>query len=66
LEWAELLAQRVAAVGGVLTLLWHPETIRFALFVEVYRAVLASLQAQGAWFGTMSEVADWWRKTQSA
>ncbi|MEX0611875.1 MAG: polysaccharide deacetylase family protein [Pirellulales bacterium] len=66
LERADRLIRRVRAVGGLLTLLWHPETIRFPIFVEVYRSLLASLRDQGAWFGTMAEVDDWWRRRMLA
>jgi len=64
LQRANTIAKRVRDVGGVLTLLWHPVTIRQPLYVNIYRKILESLSDQGAWFGTMSEIANWWTKEQ--
>jgi hypothetical protein len=66
LDRATRLVQRVQAVGGLITLLWHPETIRWPLYVDVYRSLLVLLRENGAWFGTMAEVADWWRRNMIA
>ena len=65
-EKALSLADRVRDSGGVLTLLWHPGTIRSPLYVSVYERLLTSLKERGAWFGTMAEVADYWRRTAAS
>lgn len=56
------IADRVEAVGGVLTLLWHPRLINDPLSMEVYHGLLDGLKRRGAWFGTMQEVGKWWAK----
>ena len=63
LETATMLADRVAAVGGVLTLLWHPCTIRNEVYLNLYRELLLILRHRNAWFGTMAEVARWWARS---
>lgn len=60
---AEEMADRVESVGGVLTLLWHPCTIRKPIYFETYRDILLMLKARNSWFGTMEEVASWWRRS---
>jgi len=62
LETATILADRVAAVGGMLTLLWHPCTIRNEVYFNLYRDLLLLLKRRNAWFGTMAEVAHWWSR----
>lgn len=62
MQWGELLAERVKAVGGVLTLLWHPECILIESWMSVYRNLLKVLKSKGAWFGTMAEILSHWRE----
>lgn len=62
LDWARLLSRRVEDVGGVLTLLWHPECIQIDAWMNVYCRLLKLLKEQGAWFGTMNEIGEWWRE----
>lgn len=64
LEWASVVIDRLEAVGGVLTLLWHPCTIRHTVYVEVYAQLLAILKRRNGWFGTMAEIAHWWEKDE--
>jgi hypothetical protein len=49
--------------GGVLTLIWHdrsPHPERF--WGEFYLQLLDLLKSMGAWFGTASQVVDWYRR----
>lgn len=55
------LAGHVEAVGGLLTILWHPKLIANYASMEVYVSLLETLRRRGAWFGTAREIADWWR-----
>ncbi len=59
-EYLKLLARRVKRVGGVLTLSWHPSYIRNDDWRETYETILAHLDDEGAWFGTVAEIGDWW------
>jgi hypothetical protein len=60
LEYIFLLADRVKDVGGVLTLLWHPNEIINAEFVTTYANSLAYLNRQKCWMTTVNEIGDWW------
>ncbi len=64
-EWFLFLLKAVKEVGGVLTLLWHPGTIRKPSYIEVYRRALAHLAGENAWFGTVAEIGQWWQTQQS-
>jgi hypothetical protein len=65
LEWLARLAARVKHVGGLLTLLWHPESLHKPPYVAVYQRALTLLAEHDAWFGTMSEIGRWWSKVNS-
>ena len=60
-EYIQRLATAVKSVGGVLTLLWHPSSVANSEWFDLYAKVLAYLDDEGAWFGTVQEVGDWWR-----
>jgi hypothetical protein len=60
LRWAATIIDRVQAVGGLLTVLWHPCSIRDPMYLDVYEELLAMLYQRNAWFGTMADVARWW------
>lgn len=57
------LADRVAAVGGVLTLNWH--NVADGTRWSAYQRILRQLSGRGAWFGTVEEVGDWWYEQKS-
>lgn len=59
-EYVQRLAAAVKSVGGVLTLLWHPSSVANPEWFDLYARVLAYLDEQGAWFGTVQEIGDWW------
>jgi hypothetical protein len=52
---------RVAEVGGVLTLLWHNEKRPDSPAFGCYRAILKEAAARGAWGCSMRELDNWWR-----
>jgi peptidoglycan/xylan/chitin deacetylase (PgdA/CDA1 family) len=60
-QYVRLMADRVADVGGVLTLNWHPNTTKRGDRFGVYERVLRELDDAGAWFGTVYEIGEWWR-----
>jgi peptidoglycan/xylan/chitin deacetylase (PgdA/CDA1 family) len=55
-----LLAERVKDVGGVLTLLWHPNQITNSEYVKIYKKTLKYLEDQNCWMTTVVEIGDWW------
>ena len=62
LEYITTLAGRVRETGGVLTVLWHPDTISQPVYWDTYRKTLAILDDMGGWFGSVREVGEWWQK----
>ncbi|MFH1924093.1 MAG: polysaccharide deacetylase family protein [Planctomycetota bacterium] len=60
MEWASKIVERVRAVGGVLTVLWHPGFLGQQLYENVYRHILGMLFAEGAYFATMRQIAEIW------
>ena len=63
LDWAERIVDRVEAVGGLITLLWHPGTLARPLYENIYRRILQMLREKGAYFATMREVGRTWLST---
>jgi peptidoglycan/xylan/chitin deacetylase (PgdA/CDA1 family) len=61
-NYIALLADRVKEVGGVLTLLWHPNEIINPEFVKVYTRSLEYLKSQNCWMTTVKEIGDWWQE----
>ncbi len=60
-NYITMLADEIKATGGVLTLSWHPHNIDKQEWVELYKKTLKYLDEQGAWFGSIAEIGDWWR-----
>lgn len=54
------LAEEVKAVGGVLTLLWHPNEIYREKSILLYSRVLAYLKKQNGWLSSVKEIGNWW------
>jgi hypothetical protein len=53
--------------GGVVTVLWHDRSLApERLWGAFYQRLLADLRARGAWFGTASQVVEWYRHRRSA
>lgn len=57
------IAEAVERVGGVLTLLWHPNAIIKPEWWNLYLRILAYLKAKNAWFGTVREVGSMFHKS---
>jgi len=52
--------------GGVVTVLWHERSLApERLWDEFYLRLLQELRARGAWFGTASQVVQWFRQRRS-
>jgi peptidoglycan/xylan/chitin deacetylase (PgdA/CDA1 family) len=54
------LAGEVEKVGGVLTLLWHPDALTVKEYGELYLRTLDFLKRKNAWFASVKGVGDWW------
>lgn len=54
------IAHKVREVGGVLTLLWHPDTLDRPHVVQVYRDLLQELETLNPWFANVQQIGDWW------
>jgi peptidoglycan/xylan/chitin deacetylase (PgdA/CDA1 family) len=62
LDYIKLLLERVKDVGGVLTLSWHPHTIKRPGFWELYKETLDMVAKEDPWFATVGEVGKWWNE----
>jgi len=60
-KYIEMLAAKVKDVGGVLTLLWHPNTVADAKLFDLYRSALQYLRNEGVFFGSAKDIGDHWR-----
>lgn len=65
MKYIQKLANQVSETGGVLTLLWHPNTINQPHYWKAYQSSLRLLQSMGAWFGSVREIGEWWEKNNS-
>jgi len=54
---------RVAAVRGVVSLLWHPENLVKPGYFELYCRLLDLLKEEGAWGASAREIAAWWKSS---
>lgn len=59
------LAEAVEAVGGVLTLLWHPNEVYREKRMLLYRQALTYLRERKCWLSSIKEIGDWWLKRQT-
>jgi len=59
-EYITQITDTVEKVGGVLTLLWHPNHILKPAWWELYLRTLRYLKEKEAWFGTIQEIGKWW------
>ena len=65
LRYVTQIADRVKQVGGVLTLLWHPNRIlEPGGWWESYQETLSWLHAEKVWFAPVQEVGQWWKDHQ--
>jgi hypothetical protein len=63
-ETVHTLIDRVAATGGVATLLFHPNNLERPEFLELYRDAIDYGLAAGAWFASLREIEAWWRERE--
>jgi hypothetical protein len=56
-----VLLDRIATVGGVATLVFHPNNLERDDYLELYRDTIAYGVERGAWFATVREVDAWFR-----
>jgi hypothetical protein len=54
------LMDQVEAVGGCLTLNWHPEYLNLPDHWSVYGTVLAEARRRNAWGCSVRDIYDWW------
>ena len=59
-EYIVLLAESVAHVGGVLTLLWHPSRIIDKFYWSLYLKTLNYLKGENPWFATTQMIGEYW------
>jgi peptidoglycan/xylan/chitin deacetylase (PgdA/CDA1 family) len=58
------LLDTVAEVGGVATVLYHPNSLADPDFLELYRFTLDYALESDAWVAPLGEVAAWWRERE--
>ena len=60
MEYTLQLADEVERVGGVMTLLWHPNAISDSISWNLYWTVLERLKERNPWFASVKEIGDRW------
>ncbi len=60
LRYMLLIIKEVEKVGGVLTLLWHPNEIINRESWMLYRKILNYLREKNAWITSLQKVGGWW------
>ena len=55
------LIDRIAAVQGVVTLLFHPHSFADEVYVSLYRWCVEYGLHRGAWFASVRDIDRWWR-----
>jgi hypothetical protein len=60
------ITQTLEKVGGVLTLLWHPDKIVFPDWWQLYQRTLKYLQQKDPWFASVREVGEWSTRARSS
>ena len=55
-----LITEEIEKVGGVLTLLWHPNEIVNRESWKLYLKILNYLREKNAWITSLQEVGRWW------
>lgn len=63
-QYVVQIAASVEKVGGVLTLLWHPNSIIQPDWWNLYLRTLEYLQQKNAWFASVTEVGEWWKRAR--
>ena len=60
-----LLLDRVAGVGGVATIVFHPNNLEHDEYVELFRTTLDYAQERGGWFASLRDLDRWWRAREA-
>ena len=61
-EYVVQLTENVERVGGVLTLIWHPNSVIHPSWWSLYLRTLGLLNNKNAWCASISEIGNWWKK----
>lgn len=59
------LFDATGAVGGVLTVLFHPDKLVQPTWLALYEWVLDHAVEQGAWLTSLAELNEWWRAREA-
>jgi len=65
IEVVRMLLDRVAEVGGVATLLFHPHSLLNPDHLALYRWTIEYGRSKGAWFTTLRDLGNWWREREA-
>ena len=65
LQYVDRITETVEKVGGVLTLLWHPDQIINPDWWNLYRRILKYLQQKDPWFASIREIGKWCKGAKS-
>lgn len=60
-KYIQQITEAVEKVGGVLTLLWHPDCIIKPGWWDLYDRTLKYLLRINPWFASVKEVGEWWK-----
>lgn len=58
------ITETVEKVGGVLTLLWHPNLVIKSNWWNLYLRTLKYFQPKNAWFASVNEIGKWWKHSK--
>jgi peptidoglycan/xylan/chitin deacetylase (PgdA/CDA1 family) len=64
-QYVGQLTEAVERVGGVLTILWHPNSIANPSWWNLYLRCLEYLKKKNAWFGTVKEIGECYNKIRT-
>lgn len=64
-ETLRLFVDRVAEVGGVATLIFHPNNLERDDYLELFRTAIDYGVERGAWFASLRDVDRWWREREA-
>lgn len=57
---------RAERTGGLLTVVFHPNNLADARYLQLFRTLVEAALARGAWFGSVAEVDELWRRREQA
>ena len=65
-QYVRLITEALEKVGGVLTILWHPDQIIKPDWWNLYHRSLKYLQQKDPWFASVREIGEWWQRSKSS